>query len=110
MDLCGVDRITHIVALSVCYVCDKAFGFSEFLADKLNDIDVSHFVMTAYIVYFSDSSVVDHEVDCLTVVFYVKPVSDIQSFTVYGKGLVMKRVDDHQRYKLLREMIRSVVI
>lgn len=110
MNLGRVDGITHIVTLSVGYVCDEALGFTQFFANKFYDVDISHFVMTADIVYFSDSALVDYEVDCLAVILYIKPVSDVKSFAVYGKGLVMKRIDNHKRYELLGKMIRSVVV
>ncbi len=38
VDLRGVDRIAHIVALAVGDERDEAFGLAEFLADKLHDI------------------------------------------------------------------------
>ena len=71
MNLCGVDCITHIVAFSVGYVCNKTLGFAEFLADEFDDIDVLHLVVTADIVYFSDSSFVNYKIDGLAVIFYI---------------------------------------
>ena len=89
MDLGRVDGITHIMAFTVCYVCDQAFRFAKFLADDLNDIDICHFVMSAYIVNFADTSFVDDQVDSAAVIFYIEPVTDVFTLSIYRKWFVI---------------------
>ena len=110
MDLCGVDSVSHIMALAVCNVSDKALGFSKFFADHLYNIDISHFIMSTDIINFTFTSLVYYKVDSTAMILNIKPVSYIFAFPVYGEGLVMKRVCNHKRDQLLREVIRTVVV
>ena len=110
MDLCRIDSITHIMTFTVCYICDQAFRFSEGFADNLNDIDIFHFVVSAYIVDFANTSFVDDKVDCFTMVFYIEPVTHVKTFAVNRKRFVVQCISNHKRNKLFREVIRSVVI
>ena len=110
MDLCGIDRITHIMTLTVSYICDKGFRFSQFLADELDDIDISHLVVAADVIDFTDCSFVNDEIYCPAVIFYIESVTDIETFTVYRKRLIVQTVCDHERDKFLGEVIRSVVV
>ena len=47
------------MTLTVCYVCDQALWFSKLFADDLNDVDIFHFVVSAYIVNLTNTSFVD---------------------------------------------------
>ena len=77
VDLGRIDSVTHIMALAVCYIGDKAFGLAKLLADQLYNINVSHFIVAAYIVNLADSSIVDDQVDSAAVILYIQPVADI---------------------------------
>ena len=76
------------MSLTVTYMCDQALRFSKLLANDLNDLNILFFVVSAYIVDFSNSSVVDDQIDCLAVVLYIQPVTNIQTFSVYRKRLI----------------------
>ena len=110
MDLCRIDRITHIVSLTIRNICDKALGLAEFLADQLNDIDITLLVMSADIIDLTDGSLVDDKVDSFAVILNIEPVTYIQSFAVDRERLIVKRIGDHQGDQLLGEVVRSVVI
>ena len=110
MDLGRVDRITHIMSFTVGHIGDQTFRLAQFLADQLHDIDVLHLVVSADIVYLTDASFVDHQIDRLAVIFHIQPVSYVQTFPVNRKRLVMQCIDHHQRDQFLREMIRTVVV
>ena len=43
-------------------------------------------------------------------VFDVKPIPDVQSLTIDGKALVMRRIIDHQGNEFLRELVRTIVV
>ena len=89
MDLGRIDSVTHVMALTIRNIGDETFGLAELTADDFNDIDVFHFVMSADIIYFTDSSLVDNKVDGTAVILYIEPVSNILALSVYGEGLVV---------------------
>ena len=51
------------MSLTVCNVSDQTFRFSKLFTDDLYDLDVCLLIVSAYVVYFSDSSVMDDQVD-----------------------------------------------
>ena len=98
------------MSLTVTYMCDQALRFAKLFADNLNDLNILFLVVSAYIVDFSNSSVMDDQIDCLAVVLYIQPVTNIQTFSVNWKRLVCQRICDHQRNQFVRKMIWSVVV
>lgn len=66
--------------------------------------------MSSDIVHFPDSSVMDDEVNRTAMVLDIKLVTHILPFPIDRKRLVMKGVYYHQRNKLLRKMIWTIVI
>ena len=66
--------------------------------------------MAADIIDLAVFGVSDDQVDCLAVVFNVKPVTDIFSFTVDRERLISEGVRDHQRDQFLRKLVRAIVI
>ena len=66
--------------------------------------------MSADVVYFTDTALVDDQVDRLAVVGNVEPVTDILACSVYRKCLISKSAADHQRDQLLREVVRTIVV
>ena len=66
--------------------------------------------MSADVINLTDTSVVDDQVDGLTVVGNMEPVTDILACSVYRKCLVSEGTADHQRDQLLREVVRTVVV
>ena len=98
------------MAFAVGHVGDQAFRFAKLLADDLYDIDVLHLVVSADVVDFADTTLVDDQVNGTAVIFDVQPVTYIFTLTIYRKRFVIQRICDHQRDQLLREMIRTVVV
>ena len=66
--------------------------------------------MSTDIVYFTDTSFVNDKVNSLAVVFNIKPVTDIKTFTIYRKWLIIKSIGNHKRNKLFWEVVWSVVV
>ena len=110
MDLGRVDSVAHVMAFTVCYMCDQAFRFAKLLADQFYDIDVFHLVMSAYIVNLAYTSFVDDQVDGTAVILNIEPVADIFTLSVNREWFVVQSVGDHQRDQLFREVIRAVVV
>ena len=110
MDLGRVDCIAQVVAFTVGDVGNELFAFAEFLDDEFDNVDVAHFVMPTDVIDFSDPSLADDHVDGFAVVFHIKPVADIQSFTVNRQRLVVQAVDDHQRDEFFGKMVRPVIV
>ena len=110
VDLGRVDGITHIVALTVSDIGNQTLWLAQFLADQLDNVDVLHFIVTAYIVDFADLAVVDDEVNCLAVILYIQPVTHIFALAVNRQRLVCQGIGDHQRNQLFREVIRAIVV
>ena len=91
-------------------VTDQAFRLVQRFQDGFDNLQVGSLIVSADVVNLTDASLVENQVDRLTMVGYVQPVADIRAVTVYRKFLVCQRTADHQRNQLLREMIWTVVI
>ena len=78
-----------VMSLPVCYVGDQAFRFAEFAADEFYDIDVAHFIVSADVVDFADTSFVDDQIDRAAVILNVQPVAHVFSFSVDRKRFVV---------------------
>ena len=66
--------------------------------------------MAADIVYLTNTSLVDDQVDGLAVILHIQPVADIFTGTIDRKRLIIQCICDHQRDQLLRKVIWSVVV
>ena len=52
----------------------------------------------------------EDKVNSTCMVYYIQPVTHILSLAINGKRLTMADIVDKERYQLLRELIRSVVV
>ena len=84
--------------------------FKKCLYYKIYDLDVSLLIVTADIVGLKKLSLLLYHVDPLGVIVHIKPVTDIHSVAVYRKLLARKRIINEERYQLLGELIRTVII
>ena len=110
VDLCWIDRITHIVALTVSDICDQTLRLAKFFTNNLNNINVGHLIVTTSIIYFTDSALMNDQVNSTAMILYIQPVTDIFSLAVYRKRLIIQRICDHQRDQFLRKMVWSIVV
>ncbi len=76
----------------------------------MDDFDVLFLAAAADVVDLPDSALSEDQVDGPAVVLYIKPIADILAFAIYGKGLSMEGVSDHEWNELFRELIRPVVV
>ena len=110
VDLGGIDGVAHVMALAVCHVGDETLGFTELMADELDDVDVAHLIVSAHVVDLTLMPLADDEVDGLAVILHIQPVAHVQALTINRKRFVVEAVCDHERDQLLGEMIRAVVV
>ncbi len=66
--------------------------------------------MATYIVNFTWFSLMQDEVNGLTVIGNVQPVAHILSLPIYRQLLIRQRSRNNERDQLLRKMIRAVII
>ena len=73
-------------------------------------IDIFHFVVTADIINFAHSAVVNNKIYCFAMILNIKPIAHIFALAVNGKRLIIQCIRYHKRNKLFWEMIRPVVV
>ena len=118
LEFCRVDGVAHVMAGTVGDIGDEAevlaFPSSEKpvhgLDQELDDVDVLPLVETTDVVGLSDPSVMEYGVDGPCVVLDEQPVTHVLALTIDRKGFAVADVVDEQRYKLLRELVRAVVV
>ena len=89
---------------------DQAFRLAQLLADNLHNLNVLLFIVTTDVVDFTNTTLVDNQINGLAVIFHIQPVTDIKTFTVNRQRLICQCIGNHQRNQLLREVIRTIVI
>ena len=82
----------------------------QLLNDGFDDENVGSLIMSSDIIDFTGLSAVCHHIYSLAVILDIKPVSDLHAVSVYRKLLMMSDIVDHERNKLLRELIWTIVI
>ena len=113
-----VDGVTGIMAEAVGNVGDEVEVFTFFatkepvngIDDYLDDVDVLPLVEAADVVGFGYLAIVEDEVDGTGVIFYKEPVAHVLSFAIDRQGFAVADIVDEERYQLLRELIRAVVV
>ena len=76
----------------------------------LDKVDVLPLVEAADVVCVGYLSLVEDQVDGPGVVLHVEPVPHVLSLAVDRKRLAVADIVDEQRYQLLRELVRTVVV
>ena len=89
---------------------DQAFRLAKLLADNLHDLNILLLVMTTDVVDFTNTTLVDDQINGLAVIFHIQPVTDVQTLAVNRQRLVSQSISNHQRNQLLREVIRTIVV
>ena len=56
MYLRRINRVSHIMPFSVSYVCNQTIWLIEIIANQTYNIYVSHFIVSAYVIYLADFS------------------------------------------------------
>ena len=89
---------------------DQALRLAQLLADNLHDLNILLLVVTADVVDFTNTTLVDNQINGLAVIFHIQPVTDVQTLAVNRQWLVSQSISNHQWNQLLREVIRTIVV
>ena len=104
------------MALSILYMANKCLahlGIHIFLNIAQNCFDDGHigaFVMPSHIVNLTQATLLNNHVNCLAVILYIEPVSNLHTVAVNRQLFVLQGVVDHQRNQLFRELVWAVIV
>ena len=118
LELARIDGITHIMTLSVCYISNQIQVSTlrateqsiNSLDNHLDDVDVLPLVESADIVCLSHLTLMEDDVDGTGMIYYIQPVTDILTLTIYWQWLAMTDIVDEQRNQLLCELVWTIVV
>lgn len=104
----AVDGVAHVVAGTICDVCDEVLVLTLLTAEQtvdsldeyVDDVYVFPFVEAADVVSVGNLSFVENEVDGTSVVFYIEPVAHILTLSVDRQRFAVTDVIDKQRNEL----------
>ena len=66
--------------------------------------------MAADVVRLAGNTLLVHEHESASVIVDIKPVADVRAGAVYRERLLPETIQNRERDKLLREMIRPVIV
>ena len=101
LDLGRIDRITAVMARTILDVTDQAFRLVQRFQDGFDNLQVGSLIVSADIVDLTDASLVENQIDRLTMIGYVQPVADVRTVAVSPEvPSACQRTADHQRNQL----------
>src|SRR5665213_1992548 len=115
-DLACIDRVAAIVARAVgnerhqLRVIATGLELVQQSADRVHHVEVRHFGVATDVVCLAGQPAREHRAYRRAMVADVEPVANVLAVTVDGEWLSGERIDDHQRYQLLGELPRAVVV
>ena len=68
MNFGRIDRITHIMSLTIRDVSDQRFRLTKLLADQLNNFNILLLIVAANIINFTDTALMNDQIDSPTVI------------------------------------------
>jgi len=74
------------------------------------NVDVFLFVAAADVVYTPFCAILQDSSNCLTVVLYIDPVSDVLSRSIQWKGLHPEGLPNQFGYEFLWMLVRAMVV
>ena len=99
-------------------VCDEVEIFTFLASEKSvngidyypDNVDVLPFVEATDVVGFGYFALMEDEVDGTGMVFYKEPVAHVFALAIDRQWLAMANIVDEERYQLLWELIRTIVV
>ena len=82
----------------------------EQFQDCLHNLDISALIMSANIISLTQSALFLYHIDSLSMIFYIQPVSDIESISINRNFLSVQSIIDDQWNQFLRKLIWSIVV
>ena len=95
---------------SVGNIPDHGITLSKLTDNGPDDFEIGSLIMAANIIDVTNFAVMNNPVNSAAMIFDIEPVPDVFAFTVDRQLLIAQRIGNHQRDKLLREMIRTIII
>src|ERR1700681_4669062 len=105
LNLAGIHRIPAIMTGTVfdkCYELSMRHHgvirpqFVEKLANGADYFQIIFFTAATYIVSFAHAPFCKYSADRVAVIFYIKPVANVFSITVYRKRFALAPIENHQ--------------
>ena len=84
--------------------------FIHQFAQRAHEINIFPFTITSDIVGLSRTSFMINQIDRLSMVFNIKPISDVRALTIDRKWYSFADIMNHQRNKFFRKLIRPVIV
>ncbi len=109
-DLCGVNGISDIMTLSICYIGDIFISFSHLSKDNPRDLQVGVFIVSSDIVDRLRVSTSEDFPDSITMISDIEPISDIGSIAIDGDLLIILEEFDKMWDEFLVILIWTIVI
>ena len=98
------------MSLTVSNMLNETLRLIKLLQNGLYNLNVLSLIVTANIVNLAYLAISDNKINSRTMVLYIKPVTNINTLTIYRQFLIMQSIDNHERNQLLRKMIWAIVI
>src|SRR5262249_43241464 len=109
-DLPRVESISPIVPWPVGHKFNLVFGLMQNAQQMPDHLQVCGRVPRPNVVDLPWSTGAQHPVQGSTVILDKDPIAFVQAITVNGEGLLFQSVGNHQRNKLLGELVGPVVV
>ena len=96
----------EIEVLALCATQEAVNGVDDYL----DDIDVLPLVEATDVVGLGNLAVVEDRVDRTGMILDIQPVTHVLALAIDREGFAVADVVDEQRYQLLWELIRTIVV
>ena len=97
VNLSWVNSITAVMSLTVSNMLNETLRLIKLLQNGLYNLNVLSLIVTANIVNLAYIAISDNKINSRTMVLYIKPVTNINTLTIYRQFLIMQSIDNHER-------------
>ena len=86
LDLGRIDRISAVMTRTILDVADQAFRLVQRFQDGFDNLQVGPLIVSADVVNLTDASLVENQIDRLTMIGYVQPVANVRAVAYTGSS------------------------
>jgi hypothetical protein len=94
LDLGEIHGITPIMAWTILDISNQGMGFSQLVQNGLHHQKVRFFTLAPYVVNLSCLAMVEHGIQCPTVIFDIDPIPDVHPVAVNREFFIFDRIGD----------------